>query len=187
MILAQNKRPKISENAAGKGTAETRKEHFHEAHSQKVRSGWLRVVMRRRLAALSAALREVEADGASLWRVAMPPLRRGTISSSELSSSYRFFFILVLFLHERSKGLSVCQIDSHQVKMLRFRLKKKKKVKSDLVNAGRTKPVSLWHLGDFGFQTVHVTTAIAAITQQQAIVIVSLPAHLASLKAKKRC
>lgn len=90
--------------------------HFYEAHSQKVRSGWLRVVMRRRLAALSAALREVEADGASLWRVAMPPLRRGTISSSELSSSYRFFFILVLFLHERSKGLSVCQINSHQVK-----------------------------------------------------------------------
>lgn len=73
--------------------------------------------MRRRLAAVSAELREVEEDGASLWRVAMPPLRRGTISSSELSSSYRFFFILVLFLHERSKGLSVCQINSHQVKM----------------------------------------------------------------------
>lgn len=74
------------------------------------------MVMRRRLAAVSAELREVEADGASLWRVAMPPLRRGIISSSELSSSYRFFFILVLFLHERSKGLSVCQIDSQQIK-----------------------------------------------------------------------
>lgn len=55
----------------------------------------------------------------------------------------------------------------------------------DLVNTGRTKPVSLWHLGDFGFQTVHVTTAIAAIAQQQAIIIVSLPADLASLKTKE--
>lgn len=125
-----------------------------------------------------------------MWRVAMPPLRRGTISSSELSSSYRFFFILLLFLHERSKGLSVCQINSHQVKhvyLLRLLEIKKKKSSSDLVNAGRTKPVSLWHLGDFGFQTVHVTTAIAAITQQQAIVIVSLPADLASLKTKECC
>lgn len=84
---------------------------FCEAHSQNVRSGWLRVVMRRRLAAASAELREDEADtdAASLWRVAMPPLRRGAISSSELSSSYRFFFILVRFLHKRTEVLSVCQ------------------------------------------------------------------------------
>lgn len=101
-----------------RGSAEIYAQDFYEAHSQKVRSGWLRVVMRRRLAAVSAELREVEAAGASLWRVAMPPLRRGTISSSELSSSYRFFFILVLVLHERSKGLSVCQVNSHQVQMV---------------------------------------------------------------------
>ena len=64
---------------------------------------------------------------------------------------------------------------------------KTKKSGPDLFNTGRTKPVSLWHLCDFGFQTVHVTTAITAITQQQAIVIVSLPADLARLKTKDSC
>lgn len=91
---------------------------FCEAHSQKVRSGWLRVVMRRRLAAASAELREEEADAASLWRVAMPPLRRGASSSSELSSSYRFFFIRVLFLHKRTEVFSVCQTEKSGVKCI---------------------------------------------------------------------
>lgn len=52
---------------------------------------------------------------------------------------------------------------------------------SDLGNTGRTKPVSLWHLSDFGPQAVHVTAPITAVTQQQAVIIVSFPANLASL------
>lgn len=55
------------------------------------------------------------------------------------------------------------------------------RIGSDLSNAGRTKPVSLWHLGDFGPQAVHVAATITAVTQQQAVVIVALPADLASL------
>lgn len=142
------------------------------------------MVMRRRLAAASAELREDEAEAASLWRVAMPPLRRGAISSSELSSSYRFFFILVLFLHKRTEVLSVCQRNPGlNVSNLLWKMAFPRfpKSSSDLVNAGGTKPVSLGHLGDFGLQTVHVTTAITAVTQQQAIIVVSFPAHLASL------
>lgn len=57
--------------------------------------------------------------------------------------------------------------------------------KSDLGNAGWTKPVSLWHLGDFRPQAVHVAATITAITQQQAIIIVSLPTNLTSLNKKK--
>ena len=78
-------------------------------HSQKVRSGWLRVVMRRRFAAPSPELREEEEGTASLYRVAMPPLRRGD-SSSELSSSYRLFFTL-LFLDERGESLSAYETE----------------------------------------------------------------------------
>lgn len=55
---------------------------------------------------------------------------------------------------------------------------------SDLGNTGRTKPVSLWHLSDFGPQAVHVAATITAITQQQAIIIVSLPTNLAGLDKK---
>jgi len=56
---------------------------------------------------------------------------------------------------------------------------------SDLGNAGRTKPVSLWHLGDFGLQAVHVAATITAVTQQEAIIVVSLPANLAILEEKQ--
>lgn len=67
----------------------------------------MRVVMRRRLAAApSPELREDEEGGVSVYRVAMPPLRRVVVSSSELSSSYLLFFTLVLFLHERGELLS---------------------------------------------------------------------------------
>lgn len=57
---------------------------------------------------------------------------------------------------------------------------------SDLSNAGRTEPVSLWHLGDFGPQAVHVAAAVTAVTKQQAIIVVSLPANLASLCKKNK-
>ncbi|KAF3860705.1 hypothetical protein F7725_000960 [Dissostichus mawsoni] len=50
----------------------------------------------------------------------------------------------------------------------------------------RTKPVSLGHLGDFGLQAVHVAASITAVTQQQAIIVVSLPADLAILDNKHR-
>lgn len=90
-------------------------------YSQKVRSGWLRVIMRRRLLLLllappppSADVREDEGV-VSLCRVVMPPplppLRRTVVaaSSSELSSSYRFFFTRLLVLDERSGPQSVCR------------------------------------------------------------------------------
>lgn len=54
---------------------------------------------------------------------------------------------------------------------------------SYLGNAGGTKPVSFRHLGDLGPQTVHVAAAVTAVTQQQAVVVVSLPTNLTSLKA----
>lgn len=63
--------------------------------------------MRRRLAAPSAEVREDEEAAVSLWRVSMPPLRRGAVSSSELSSSYLLFLILLLFLDKRGEQLSV--------------------------------------------------------------------------------
>lgn len=69
----------------------------------------MRVVMRRRLAALpSPEWREDEGGvTVSLYRVAMPPLlRRVVVSSSELSSSYLLFFTLVLFLDERGESQS---------------------------------------------------------------------------------
>lgn len=67
--------------------------------------------MRRRLAALPSPGERVDEEGAgvSLYRVDMPPLRRVVVSSSELSSSYLLFFILVLFLHARGAVVSFCE------------------------------------------------------------------------------
>lgn len=52
---------------------------------------------------------------------------------------------------------------------------------SDLGNTGWTKPISVRHLSDFGPQAVHMATTITAVTQQEALIIVSLPANLARL------
>lgn len=52
---------------------------------------------------------------------------------------------------------------------------------SHLSDTSGTKPVSLWNLGDFRPQAVHVAATIAAVAQQQALIIVSLLANLAGL------
>lgn len=52
---------------------------------------------------------------------------------------------------------------------------------TDLGHAVWTKPVSLWHLRELGSQAVHVAAAVAAIAQQQALVVVALLANLARL------
>lgn len=69
--------------------------------------------MRRRLAAPpSPELREDVAGAVSLYRVAMPPLRRVVVvSSSELSSSYLLFFTLFLFLDERGESVSFWEME----------------------------------------------------------------------------
>lgn len=58
---------------------------------------------------------------------------------------------------------------------------KSEKRSSHLSDTSGTKPVSLWNLGDFRPQAVHVAATIAAVTQQQALIIVSLLANLADL------
>lgn len=45
-------------------------------------------------------------------------------------------------------------------------------------------PVSLWDTGDLGFVTVSVAAFIAAVTQQQKILVVALLAHLTVLVEK---
>ena len=78
------------------------------------------------------------------------------------------------------------QIDEEKRKWNSYlKQKKEHKIGSNLGNAGWTKPVSLWHLGDFGSQAIHVAATITAVTQQQAVIVVSFPAHLAGLRRRR--
>lgn len=47
--------------------------------------------------------------------------------------------------------------------------------------AGGAVPVSLWDTGDLGFVTVGVAAFVAAVTQQQQVLVVALLAHLTVL------
>lgn len=157
-------------------------------YSQKVRSGWLRVIMRRRLLLLlllplappppppSPDVREDEGV-VSLCRVVMPPLppppplRRTVVaaSSSELSSSYLLFFTRLLVVDERSGPQSVCW-EARESEAACFPQPRQAVTKggwgTDLGHAVWTKPVSLRHLREFGPQAVHVAAAVAAVAQQ---------------------
>lgn len=52
--------------------------------------------------------------------------------------------------------------------------------------AGRAVPVSLWDTGDLGFVTVSVAAFVAAVTQQEKILVVALLAHLTVLQERKQ-
>lgn len=54
-----------------------------------------------------------------------------------------------------------------------------------LGDAGRTVPVSLRDVGDFGFVAVGVTSFITAVTQQKQIFIITFSAHLTVLQTNK--
>lgn len=56
---------------------------------------------------------------------------------------------------------------------------------TDLGHAVWTEPVSLRHLRELGSQAVHVAAAVAAVTQQQALVVVALLANLAGLEGEE--
>ena len=51
--------------------------------------------------------------------------------------------------------------------------------------AGRAVPVSLWDTGGLGIVTVSVAAFITAITQQEQVLIIGLPAHLTVLQNKR--
>ena len=51
--------------------------------------------------------------------------------------------------------------------------------------AGRAVPVSLWDSGDLGFVTVSVAAFVTAITQQEQVLIIALPAHLTVLQNQR--
>ena len=67
---------------------------------------------------------------------------------------------------------------------MKFFLVKHHRTGSYLGYAGRTKPVSVWDLRDFRPQAIHVAATVTAVTKQQALVIVPLPANLASLEGE---
>jgi len=59
---------------------------------------------------------------------------------------------------------------------------------TDLGRARGAEPVSVGHLGDLWPQAVHVAAAVAAVAQQQRLVVVPPLAHLAVLLARgHRC
>ena len=51
--------------------------------------------------------------------------------------------------------------------------------------AGQAVPVSLWDTGDLGFVTVSVAAFVTAITQQEQVLIILIPAHLTVLQNKR--
>lgn len=52
--------------------------------------------------------------------------------------------------------------------------------------AGWAVPVSLRDTGDLGFVTVSVAAFVTAITQQEEVLVIPLPAHLTVLKKKQK-